>query len=338
MEFTSWSFSKIWNASLELGRPDRPIKKREHLWAGEIGGSYIDRYLKMTGVVPTNPPNARSKRKFEAGNLMEWVVEMVLLRAGILVKAQEWLSHTYPGLLQVTGKLDFLAGGKPDYEKAREAVDALELPEFFGRAVQKIVDYLKEKYPDGLKEIVLEVKSCSSFMYERYDSQGADRRHQAQLFHYLKSKGMNEGHIIYICKDDLRLLEFIINSPSDVETFYKNDIEVMTKYIRDGVCPPKEPLVIFDNFKFRTNFKVAYSNYLTKLYGYENQFAYDEKWKREVAKWDRVYQRSINSAKMTDKNLEVIERIKEVYPNYDELVEIGKVNIDAVALGEEEDD
>jgi hypothetical protein len=333
----SWAFSNVWNESLELGRPERALKPRDNMWAGEIGGSYIDRYLKMTGVEPTNPPNARSKRKFEAGNLMEWVVKLVLWRAGILIKSQEWLSYQYEGLLEVTGKLDFLAGGKPDYNKAKILIDELNLPEFFGRATKKIVEYLSSKYPEGLKEIVLECKSCSSYMYEHYEQEGADPRHKAQLFHYLKSKGLDEGHILYVCKDDLRLLEFHVMNPSEVEDYYKKDIEVMTKYVKEGVQPPLEEMVLFNKFKFATNFKVAYSNYIKLLYGYDSQFAYDEAWKDEVAKWNRVYKRCVDGDKMTPKNLEVIERIKYLYPNFEELVILGKNNKDKVDIKSEEE-
>lgn len=326
----SWLFSKIWNDSLELGKPERELKVRDNIWAGEVGGSYIDRYLKMTGVEPTNPPNPRSKRKFEAGNLMEWVVKMVLIRAGILVKNQEWLSYQYDGLLKVTGKLDFIAGGKPDYNKAKKVLDKLELPEFFGRAVKKIVEYLNEKYPEGLKQIVLECKSCSSFIYDKYEQTGADPRHKCQLFHYLKAKNWDEGHIIYICKDDLRLLEFVVSNPGPTEEVYKKDIEQMTHYIVTKERPPLEKPVLFENFKFNTNFKMAYSSYLTMLYGYENQFSYDEIWKGEVEKWNRVYKRSVNGDKITDKNLEIITRIKNEFPNYDELVDLGKQNKDKI--------
>ena len=60
-----WSFFKVWNDSLENGK-DREYKARDYMWASEIGGSMIDRYLKMKGELPSNPPNARSLRKFEA--------------------------------------------------------------------------------------------------------------------------------------------------------------------------------------------------------------------------------------------------------------------------------
>lgn len=325
----SWSFGNVWNESLEVGRPTRELKVRTNIWAGEIGGSMIDRYLKMNAVEPTNPPNPRSQRKFEAGNMMEWIVSTVLKRAGILREGQTWLKYQYPSLLEVTGKLDFLAGGTPDWDKAKAEIAQMELPEFFGRATSHIVEHLSESYPTGLKEIILECKSCSSFMWDIYEQHGADKRHRAQLYHYLKAKSMNEGHIIYISKDDLRLLELGLSHPDpEVEDFYKSDIEAMTHYINAKEKPPLEKEVLFDDerFRFSQNFKVGYSNYLSMLYGLENQFAYETKWKSIIAKWNRVYNRCINGDTMTKLNLEVIKDVKKVFTNFDDLVELAKVN------------
>ena len=118
----TWSFVDIWNKSIET-RDQRTIYPREKIWAGEIGGSMVDRYLKMKGVSPTNPPNARSLRKFEAGNIWEAIMGYILKRAGIYIDSQEWVSYQYPGLFPVTGKLDYIAGGLPDYDKAAKQMD-----------------------------------------------------------------------------------------------------------------------------------------------------------------------------------------------------------------------
>lgn len=292
------------------------------MWAGEIGGSYIDRYLKMKAVPPTNPPNPRSMRKFEAGNMIEWIVELVLRRAGILIDSQEWLSYQYPGLLEVTGRLDFLAGGTPDWEKARGEVHALQLPEFFNRGTGAIIQHFQTKYPNGLDKIVIEVKSCSSFMFERYEKVGANDNHVLQIFHYLKAKNLSEGHIVYVSKDDLRMLEFAVHNPSPVEAFYKADIEKMTGYINRNEQPPLEKDLTFNEEigRFSANYKVGYSNYLTKLYGYKDQFEFDIRYRGKVASWNRVFGRCVKGDNMTKLNLEVIEEIKKMFPDLDEKI------------------
>jgi hypothetical protein len=307
----TWSFHQVWNKSLE-NRTERPLYIRNKIWASEIGGSYIDRYLKMNAIPPTNPPDPRALRKFEAGNMFEWVVKLVLRRAGILQEAQTWLSNQYPDLLEVTGKLDFLAGGKPNWAVAEEEIKKLELPEFFGRATEAIIKHFEDKYPEGLNEVILEVKSCSSFMFDKYTANGADKRHQLQAFHYLKAKNLPEAHITYISKDDLRMYEAgVFNNPT-LEKEYKADIEQMTKYINTKTEPPKEAEIIFDQERggFSTNWKVTYSNYLKLLYGYDKPADFEDKYKPMVAKWNRTLTRLIDDKKVTDLNQTAINEIE----------------------------
>ena len=326
-----WSFYQIWNESLEEGKTQRVLEPREKIWASEMGGSFVDRYLKMTAVAPSNPPNPRSLRKFEAGNIWESIVGYVLRRAGILQKHQEWLGYQYPGLLPVSGKLDFEAGGHPDYDKASSVISKEFdwLPEFIGRATQKIILRLKEQYPDGLESIILEIKSCSSFMFEKYERSGtASPNHKLQLFHYLKSKQRPEGHIVYIYKDDARLLEIGVTNPSSVEDEYKQDIETMTKYIQAKERPPLEkPLVLDDDFSFMANWRVGYSSYLTMLYGLENQKAFDDKYKPTAERWNRVLGRIKEGKEMTTNNLEALKEIKNEGFDIDKITALCKKEV-----------
>ncbi len=326
----NWSFSKIWNDSLEI-REERPLVVRDNMWASELGGAYLDRYLKMKATPMTNPPNPRSRRKFEAGNLMEWVVGLILKRAGILIESQEWLSHQYPDLLKVTGKLDFLAGGKPNADIS--SIIELGLPAFFNKTALAILSYFTEKYPNGLKETILEIKSCSSFIFEKYNQGEADKKHVLQAFHYLKAKGMPEAHIVYISKDDLRICEVGVYNTSETEELYKTDISNMTNFINNRIEPEKEKEVLFEDGKFKQNYKVAYSTYLTKLYSYKDQMEYEEKYKGMINGWNGTLKRMINKDKMTKLNLERIAEIKKYFPNLDEIV--SNIKIEDLEGGEE---
>jgi len=318
----NWSFTDVWNTALEKGK-DRPPKERDNMWAGEIGGSYIDRYLKMKGTMPTNPPNARSRRKFEAGNLMEWLVKLILARAGILKEEQTWLSYNPEGKLAVTGKLDFIAGGSVDKMAGFQFVSDMGLPEFFARATEAIIESL----PDEMSKRVLEVKSCSGFMWDAYDRNGASVRHEAQLYHYLLTSAVEEGSILYISRDDLRLQEFSLSRQTQrVRDFYMNDIDRMTHYIQKGVCPDKEPLIDFkeESGKFASNFKVAYSPYLKMLYGFENQASFDEVIKKKATGYDRVLGRLAEGKNMTDKNKIILESMEKDYKDLGPYIEIRK--------------
>ena len=309
-----WGFAHLWNESLDQDK-EKPLTPRSHIWASELGGSFIDRYLKMTGMPPTNPPNPRSKRKFEAGNIWEAILGFVLSRAGILINKQKWVEFQYPDLLKVTGKLDYCAGGQPDYDKAFALVktEFNWLPEFISRATQNIVNKLKEQYPDGLREIVLEIKSCSSFMFERYESNNAaSANHKLQLFHYLKAENMNEGHIVYVCKDDARLIEIGVLNPSPVEDLYKKDIKTLTDYVRLKTEPPIEKAIVFDEDfgKLSKNWKIAYSQYLTYLYGFESQKEFDDQFEPIVARWNRIISRQKEGKKLTDDNKQGLEEMR----------------------------
>jgi hypothetical protein len=88
----------------------------------------------------------------------------------------------------------------------------------------------------------------------------------------------------------------------------------------------KEHLVLYDfhSNKFKLNWKVQYSNYLTKIYGYTHQDDYDNEWKSRVASWNRVMTRCVNGDKMTPLNIDVIKDAKSQFPDWDNLVELAK--------------
>jgi hypothetical protein len=261
-------------------------------------------------------------------------VGYVLRRAGILQDRQKWVSFQYPGLCKVTGKLDFIAGGKPDYDKAIQLISSefSWLPEFISRATQRIVIKLKEQYPNGLKNIVLEIKSCSSFMFERYErNKKAELKHILQDFHYLKAENMDEGHVVYVSKDDARLAEFPVFNPSETEAIYHNDIEAITGYLKSKENPPLENLIVFDG-NFSLNFKVTYSNYLEMLYGFKTQKDFEDRYKPMVEKWNRVIERMSKDKKITNNNKEAINEIIGFGFNFEEIknnIEKGKIKNEA---------
>lgn len=324
----SWSFSQAWNQSL-IVRPERPLIVRDYVWASEIGGAMIDRYLRMTGVPQSNAPNNRSLRKFQAGDIWEWICAAVLKRAGILIETQTKLSYQYPNLLRVSGKLDFLAGGQPDWRKARKELDFLGLPEMLQNASTAIINQLESAYGnDPLKTIVLEIKSTSSFMYAKYEKTGqANSNHRCQTFHYLKSQDMHEGHVVYVCRDDCMLLEFGVFNPSLVEDEYKADLSEITDYVLTGTKPPKEKEILFDDrmFRFEKNWKIEYSNYLTYLYSYNTPMEYRERVDKSVASYNRTFKRCVTNAKITDLNLQVIKDAKQTFPLWDDWVDRAKI-------------
>ena len=322
MENKSFGFAEVWNKSLEQAEK-RTAAARDHLWASELGRAAIDNWLKLRGTEQTNPPNARSLRKFEAGNVFEWIVSLILRRAGILIEAQKRVEYQYPGLIAVSGKPDFIVGGIPDVEKWRADMVQLDMPEVFKRAGIQILEYLAAEYPDGLEEMPLEIKSVSAFMFEALErKKSSSKIHRIQTFHYLKSMNYERGNIIYICRDDLRIMEFPIFLNSKVEDEYRGAIEAVSKYHFDNVRPPLEKPVLFDEDigKFAKNFNIAYSGFLTMLYGFKDQKEFDDKYIPIVSRFNRVIGRIKRGDKMTAKNEEVKTEIEQAGFKLDEIL------------------
>ncbi len=306
--------AEVWNKALE-DQVQRIPAPREKLWASELGGSPIDLYLKLKGTPPSNPPNARSLRKFEAGNIFEWIVSLVLKRAGILVESQKWAQYQYAGLLPVSGKADFIAGSAPDFgegEKFIQFLSRAEVPDVFLRCFERVLKHIEQKYPKGMENMPVEVKSVSSFAMDLMEkTKQPTKRHRMQLFHYLKSMGYNKGVLVYICRDDLRMMEFVINVNSvEVEKDYKNAIEIISKYYYANEEPPKEKYILFEDGKFTKNFNISWSGYLTLVYGFKEPREYDEPYGKKATNWNRVLKRLKDGLKITARNEEIIKEIK----------------------------
>lgn len=326
----NWSIIESWNNS--VASEQREIKPRNYLYASEIGQSHIDIILKLRGEKQTNPPNARSKRKFMMGNIIEDIVYLTLLRCGLIIDAQKAGKFQYDGLLMVSGRCDFIAGGKIDYEKSRKLILDMHLSEWMETMSLSILNRMAQEMGDiELKPMVIENKSVSAFMFEKYSKANAPNPHHAyQLFHYLKSFNMDEGRILYASKDDALMLEFPVFNPSDVEHGYKSEIEKITEYYNTNTLPPKGEEIIFDSLagKFSKSWQVEYSPYLSLLYPqYERPDMYADAVKPIISRWNRVLAR-IKKIEMgvklkpnkkfpdgapitlTDKNIAVVDEMK----------------------------
>lgn len=307
-----WSFMQVWNAGMEKA-DERQYEPRNYIWASELGKLQSDVFLKMKGVTPTNPPNARSLRKFEAGNLWEWIVKIVLIRAGILIETQKKIKVGYPGMIEVSGKLDFYAGGVVDATKAQNAIDELYLPEKTQAVMANVVKYLAATYPDGLSKKALEIKSVSSHMMNALEiTKQPLEIHALQAYHYTKDEEIDRADVVYICRDDCRMMEFPIFAGNEkYEAIYKKYVAEMTEFYQTDTEPPKAKPIVFNEVagKFELNRLIGWSPYLTLTYGYADQLEFDEKYKAIPPSWNRVLKRIKNGEKLTANNAEKIEEM-----------------------------
>lgn len=318
--------SKIWNESIDQ-KEEKPVTPRNRIWASELGKSDLDIYLKMVGEEVTNPFDSRAKRKFEAGNLFEWIVKLILIRCGVYQESQKWIGKQLDDCVEVSGKLDHLVGGLADYDKAKREIEALALPELFTRASENIINYFKETYPFGIPQQGIEVKSTSSFGIEKvYFTGKALAGHDLQAFHYAYSTSIPFS-IVYICRDDLRMAEIPID-PKDEELFerYEKKIKDVSKAYFAKKEPNKEKEIVFEEevCKFSKNFNVEYSSYLKRNYGFDSQGEFDDKFGNIVESWNRVLTRIKEGKELTDNNKEKVEEIKKMGFDFESIKE--KIN------------
>lgn len=296
----SFSLASIWNESLDSNHSEREMVPRDYCWASELGQSYYDRFYRMKGRKPTTPPNLRSQRKFVAGNFTEFLVRQILLRAGLLKETQTHISNT-EFALEVTGKLDFLAGG----EIKDITEDAFgDFPEGFDAVASSVVSRLRELHPEGLRDQILEIKSCSGMMFNLYEKQPA-HHHMLQLFHYAHTMRL-PGLLVYISRDDLRIQEWMVmpDTPKLLK-LYREDVERMAEILKMDRPPLAQRLLLQDD-KFKKNWHVEYSNYLED-YNFDKPDEYSEAASKLCGRLNRVLKRRAEGKKMTDKNMEAID-------------------------------
>lgn len=313
---------QAWLAGLR-STPTRTLEVRDYLWASELYSAPIDVWLKMRAEPYTNPPNDRSIMKFEAAHIVEYIIGLILRRAGILKGEEVRCEYQYPDMLKVTGRMDKLMGGKPDFDKAKAELESMGLPEGFVRASEFTIKALNEKYPNGLEDMPMEIKSVSSFAMDAMERNKVSvKRHRVQLYHYLISGGYKMGKLVYYCRDDARVIEFNIFLDSPVEKEYKEQITLYTKFHRETLPPNKESMLVWDEDfrKFSKNFNVEYSPYLTKLYSFEKSRDYSEIWAKKATTWNSTIARVKAGKKMTPLNEERLEEMRKEGYSIEELV------------------
>lgn len=332
---SDYHFDSIWNGALE--KKERKLEPRQRVYASEIGGSMIDRYLKMKGEEYTNPPNMRSMRKFQAGDMWEWVVRMVLTKAGLPYQTQDRIEFLLQNdLLPISGRIDFIVGGSKIAQDALKELEEENMPDFIKRGAEAIITHFSYDYIGELPKKILEIKSVGSLVFEGILENGkALPHHLAQAYCYHKATGLPTD-VVYVCRDDCRLLQFNATDPK-IEEYIKKDLEEITHYVTTNTEPEKEKVILWDDEskKFRTNWKVQYSPYLSKLYSYvpegkeepkpiEQPDEYYDFFTPKVSAWNRVVTRVKEGKELTDSNKEYIEEMKRYEFNLEELCPVEK--------------
>lgn len=299
----------FWNKSVT--GDERSPQKRDYVYASELGGGLIDRFLKMNGTPVTNPPNPRALRKMMAGNFTEAVILYIYQRAGILRHSQKRFESDWTPL-SVHGKSDIIIGGKVDIDQARSAAKQFEyFPEMHSISMKVIEGlYLHGEIP----EMLYEVKSIATYKADDFERKGDKAEpvngHRLQTGFYTIERMLPYSILSYVCRDDLRMTEFYIYNTKEIQKEIYDDVARLKGYLEANERPPLEDLIVVEGGKFSKNFNVEYSSFLTMLYGLEEPRDYSELVKKDIAKWNRVLVRYKNGDKITDKNKEVRDEIE----------------------------
>jgi hypothetical protein len=298
----------FWNKAVEGN--DRPLVPRDYVYASELGGGLLDRYLKMKGTPVTNPPNGRAKRKMMAGNFTEAVILYIFQRAGILQHSQKRFESEWTPL-SVHGKSDIIIGGKPNLDQARSAAVQFEYFPEMHEISMKIIEGLSAHIE--VPEMLYEVKSIATYKADDFERKGDKAEpingHRLQTGFYTIERMLPYSILSYVCRDDLRMTEFYIYNTPEIQKEIYDDVAKIKGYLEANERPPLEPMIVIEGGKFSKNFNVEYSSYLTMLYGFDEPREYSELVKKDIAKWNRVLVRYKNGDKITDKNKEVRDEI-----------------------------
>lgn len=300
-----WSIVGIWNEELEQNRKE--VKERDYISASDIGKPYLDRYLKMNGVPETNPFEPRVLRVLAAGDEFHAILRRFFRRLGLLIDYEKRVEiPATEKTLKVLGYYDLMVGGKVNVEEGNKAIEEEDFTPFLKEKAKRILNYFAEKYPDGIKPIICEVKSVHSASFWRFQNEQKSGylteiypHYELQLYTYLKATGLNEGRILLISKDDLTIAEFVVMYPNKrLEEKWREDVEKMSYYYLTKTMPPKEPDIVYDEKvkKWKINWRVErspYLSYITKL----SKDEWLKKVKKELALKNKELKKVVNKIK-----------------------------------------
>ncbi len=184
-------------------RSKKRKKKEITSWhISKIGSCMRGTYLQRLGHKPDKEIDDRTLRIFDIGNKIEdWVVDLLKSQKGVIVETQTRVEDLK---LNVSGYSDV------------------------------IVQYNGEK-------VLYEIKSKNSRAFTWMDKkgEGANRHHEYQIWMYLKLLGLDKGNIIYISKDDMRVLEYpVMLANKSLEQEVMSWLDTMNKCWEKRELPP----------------------------------------------------------------------------------------------------
>jgi hypothetical protein len=244
---------------------------RAEIWASDQGKPYVDRWLQMKGLPYSNPPTGKDMVTFFLGKQIELGIEQMLTRCGIAFKTQDRLTVLAKDCLPVVGRPDIVIE-VTNWQEVVAAVDehlggeVTRHADVQQQALKGLLAMWQKRCPEGLLPTVFEVKSLNSAAFKVHRSQdglsNAYPHHRLQLYTYMRSLQMAEGHLVYVARDTGWIEEVVVRPTEELEQAWLHDVETMSRYYRDEQRPPLEPLKV----EGKDNWRVNYSRYKDYLY------------------------------------------------------------------------
>lgn len=194
----SFSVQSIINTAIKKDREDRKITS----WhISKLGSCLTGVYLERLGVEPDEEFDDRTLRVFEVGHMMEdWLFNLIEDFDGVKITRQ---GRVEDKKLNISGYYD----GLVEYNGTR---------------------------------LIYEIKSKHSraFWYMRNKGEGANEHHEMQLWTYLWLTGVPEGRLLYLSKDDLSMLEYVIKlSDQKIGQRVSKEIKVLNEAWARKISP-----------------------------------------------------------------------------------------------------
>jgi len=331
-----WNLADVMNTV--AFRPDRELVKRDYAWASELGMPYLDRFFQMNAVPYETPPNQRSLGKFLAGAIWQHTFEVILKVAGLYKDSEIRIDEKpYRNLIGVHGKCDILAG-KFDKQLAFKNIEQIRMliPEQLMYKVDGVLEALGDI---DLDDKIMELKATSKYVVDKMIVMKQPlRTHGLQAYHYHRPTKIFST-VLAVSKDDSFMAEAEVTS--DIyEDLYQQDLDRMTYYIKNGIVPPPDPPLWFNNLlgKFEKNIMVEYSKYLHSQ-GYQSPFDFRARVDPQITKWNNAIKRYVqvefgittdkgNKIKMTTGAEEAKKEIIAAGFDFDTIIEVKKRFID----------
>lgn len=256
-----WSVQGLWNDIEKV--EERKPKERDYISFGDIGKTdYWSRYMKMNATPETNPFNPRILRVFQAGDEFHNLIKTVFKKAGVFINSQDDLDEegnpqwseiaATDTTLKQFGAYDILVGGKPNIDKALSWIEESDLSHFMKQKAQRIANAMKERFPDGLKPMIYEIKSinCVAKGELIYTTKGLK-----------KIENIKKGDKIYSIQDDLSLVR---NKVKNLFKGGKKEIYKITTKTGKTILVTEKHKFLTTNVKYLADKNILPKNVLWK--------------------------------------------------------------------------